>query len=318
MEILLVDDNEIILGIQKAMLESCGLSVTTVCSGEDAVEIAQTHNFFMIFMDINMGGIDGFEAAYRIRAFNDTVPIIALSADDISASDEGFVKSRMNAGLKKPLDIGALRELLNQYSDLVTVGMEQISVQNDSVFDFQELVSVLGSEELVLDVLQQFINVHMQDCQWLKVNVEKGNFLAGRKVLHDIIGVSGNLCCGQLYNAALVLSSELKRERSDSMENFAQVWKRTVDELQECIDQLAPVYKTAGDNVDFADLWQEFKGLCFDFDTAAHSLFIKNMDTFGAYIAEEDFSKLKRAIDSYDFLWMIDHMEELDVQGIAG
>ncbi|MDE5861990.1 MAG: response regulator, partial [Ruminococcus sp.] len=53
MEILLVDDNEINMEIQKMMIESNGITVKTASNGADAVKMAEEQDFFMIFMDIH-------------------------------------------------------------------------------------------------------------------------------------------------------------------------------------------------------------------------------------------------------------------------
>ena len=53
--------------------------------GYQALKILQDQSFDLIFMDINMPGIDGYETTRRIRAGGNTLPIIALTATTMKA-----------------------------------------------------------------------------------------------------------------------------------------------------------------------------------------------------------------------------------------
>ena len=87
LSILVVDDNPVNQLYLKTLLAQNGHSVTIASDGEEAVSLFCQHSFDLIFMDVQMPGTDGFEAAIRIReieASADTprqrTPISALSA----------------------------------------------------------------------------------------------------------------------------------------------------------------------------------------------------------------------------------------------
>lgn len=80
-EVLVVDDNPINLMVTKKILMTKGINVTTVKSGEEAVEHSLLKRYDLVLTDINMpAGIDGFETATRIMNIYPDMPIIALSA----------------------------------------------------------------------------------------------------------------------------------------------------------------------------------------------------------------------------------------------
>lgn len=79
--VLVVEDNNINQEVINAMLEDTQLNVIYADDGEEAIALFGSIGADLILMDIHLPGIDGYETARRIRAFNTQVPIIALSAD---------------------------------------------------------------------------------------------------------------------------------------------------------------------------------------------------------------------------------------------
>ena len=81
-KILVVDDEEDILELIRYNLENSGYSVTTAVSGEDAVRLAGKTSFDLILLDLMLPGIDGLEAAKKLKKKTRTeaTPIIMLTA----------------------------------------------------------------------------------------------------------------------------------------------------------------------------------------------------------------------------------------------
>ncbi len=89
--VLLVEDEAVNAAVAEGYLVSAGLHMARVKNGTDAVARSGAERFDLIFMDLNMPGIDGFTAAKLIRereeasgkaGTNSRVPIIALTAHD--------------------------------------------------------------------------------------------------------------------------------------------------------------------------------------------------------------------------------------------
>jgi CheY-like chemotaxis protein len=79
--ILLVEDEALIALGEKAQLEGHGYTVSTTTSGEEAIGLADTGEFDLILMDIDLGPgkLDGTEAARRILQLQD-IPIVFLTS----------------------------------------------------------------------------------------------------------------------------------------------------------------------------------------------------------------------------------------------
>ncbi len=290
------------------MLESCGLTVMAAESGKDAIRLFDENDFFMVFMDINMPVMNGYETAEIIRKKNKSIPIIALSADKITVDNEKFNKSGMNDSLLKPLQMNDLKEILSKYL-VVDFAENNTSDSVDSIFSYDELLSVMKDEKAVLQILRQFLSVHNRDCKLLTENVKSGNFIGAREILHNVTGISGNMFCKRLYNVSCSLSNELKKETAESLKRFSEVWNETFKELTEYYNNLNEKYPQDKTDADWDSLWNDFISLCKEFDISAVDIFSENIQTFIANMSNEKFRELKKAVLDYDFMWISDNME---------
>jgi CheY-like chemotaxis protein len=87
---------------------------TVVDNGMDAIKFAKEGEFDVVLMDIHMPGISGIEATKKIREFNKTVPIIALTAITIEENLEDFYKAGFNEFIPKPFNAEDFFEKINR------------------------------------------------------------------------------------------------------------------------------------------------------------------------------------------------------------
>jgi PAS domain S-box-containing protein len=118
MKALLVDDVEINRVIAIDILESAGMSVDEAEDGLAALkafESSPENNYDIIFMDVQMPGMDGYEAASAIRALKRadarSVPIVAITANAFKEDIDKALANGMNAHLAKPLEVEKLMEV---------------------------------------------------------------------------------------------------------------------------------------------------------------------------------------------------------------
>ena len=114
-EVLLVEDNLVNQQVAKAMLKTLGIIPKLASRGGKAVELCQQHTFDLILMDIQMPGMDGYEATRQIRALGYNVPIIALTAAALIEDRDKALEAGMNEHLSKPIDYALLTQSLSQY-----------------------------------------------------------------------------------------------------------------------------------------------------------------------------------------------------------
>ena len=119
--ILLVEDVEINREIIITMLEDTGVVIDSAENGRVAYEAfaAAPESYDIIFMDIHMPEMDGYEATRRIRALNfpkaAAIPIIAMTANVFREDIEKCLAVGMNDHIGMPVDIKELMTKLEKY-----------------------------------------------------------------------------------------------------------------------------------------------------------------------------------------------------------
>ncbi|MDR2180073.1 MAG: response regulator [Synergistaceae bacterium] len=119
--VLLAEDVEINREIVLALLEPTGLSIDCAENGEEAVQLYSESpgKYDMIFMDVQMPEVDGYEATRRIRALDvpeaKEVPIVAMTANVFREDVTKCLESGMNDHVGKPLDFEEVLDRLRKY-----------------------------------------------------------------------------------------------------------------------------------------------------------------------------------------------------------
>jgi CheY-like chemotaxis protein len=113
---LVVDDVRTNLEVAKGFLLPYKMTVDLALSGAEAIEKLRSGvPYDCVFMDHMMPEMDGVEATKRIRAFNATVPIVALTANAVSGMREMFLENGFSAFLSKPINPRELDKILRQF-----------------------------------------------------------------------------------------------------------------------------------------------------------------------------------------------------------
>ncbi len=120
--VLLVEDNAINREVAKEMISVTGAEIDMVENGEEAVkQMKQIEEgyYSIIFMDIRMPIMDGYEAAEAIRSLErkdiKTLPIIAMTADAFAEDIKRAKQSGMNDHIAKPIDIVKLYDTMKRW-----------------------------------------------------------------------------------------------------------------------------------------------------------------------------------------------------------
>ena len=112
------DDTETRIMLKKA-LESAGMQVDSVWSGDKGVEAAMQGSFDCVLLDLMMPGMDGFQVirALRSQGLTRHLPVIVVSARDDNESRRRAMAAGANEYVIKPFD---LEELVQTITSLVS------------------------------------------------------------------------------------------------------------------------------------------------------------------------------------------------------
>jgi CheY-like chemotaxis protein/HPt (histidine-containing phosphotransfer) domain-containing protein len=100
--ILIAEDHEVNQQLFRAILESLGHTVDVAFNGKEAVDLAQTNPYDIIFMDVQMPEMNGYEATQELRKIGMEVPIVAATASAVKEEQEKCTEAGMDDLLIKP------------------------------------------------------------------------------------------------------------------------------------------------------------------------------------------------------------------------
>lgn len=110
--ILIVDDNRINQVVTQRILEQKGFKCDICDNGTDAILKIRNFPYDLVLMDVNMPGISGLEATRLIREFNQTIPIVALTAVEIEEIRDEINQAGMNDIIVKPYDTSVFYQVI--------------------------------------------------------------------------------------------------------------------------------------------------------------------------------------------------------------
>ncbi len=218
--ILVVDDNDVNLRLAEIILHKHKARVTTAHSGTQAVDCASLNSYDIIFMDLHMPGLDGYETTQKIREItpgNQSV-IIALTANAMPQEKEKVISSGMNGILIKPVSDTIFQKVINQWVlkapiNTANIGAfdNEISQENSKqlVFSIERAKEFTGNNEELAYELFGMLRAELNDYKKAIMKAVDNNDLTElRNQVHKLHGASR--CCG---------TTELK-EVSNRIENF--------------------------------------------------------------------------------------------------
>jgi CheY-like chemotaxis protein/HPt (histidine-containing phosphotransfer) domain-containing protein len=146
--ILVAEDartNQILI---KSLLKRLDLQVTIAEDGNEAVQQALTEQYDLIFMDIEMPNMNGYEATKAIRKEGLKTPIIALTAYAMKGDDEKCFAAGCDDYISKPIEHNKLLQTLSKY---LSEGNRDMNQRIDSVKSDVEQLNQLCSETSTAD-----------------------------------------------------------------------------------------------------------------------------------------------------------------------
>ncbi len=216
----------------KLLLEKMGFDVSLAKDGLEAVEKTMAEIFDMIFMDMQMPNMDGYEATRKIRESGVSIPIVALTAHAMQGDREKCIAAGCDDYLTKPIDRHKLRTTLHKYLSTTDHRVEEsvvaINTQIDGlvqfctedtnnkdkspdsedgepIIDFDQLINRFGDEESVIELMPTYLDDTRKRMDMLIQAVEKGQADETEKHAHALKGIAVNFGANRLAEAALEL-----------------------------------------------------------------------------------------------------------------
>jgi len=205
--ILVIDDNDINLRLAEIILHRHKARVTTAHSGTEAIEYASMNSYDIIFMDLHMPGLDGYETTQKIREITPGKQpvIIALTANAMPQEKDKVIKSSMNGLLIKPVSNSILQKVVRQWvlkESIKTPEIDEVeninSTQNadiNTIFSIDLAKEFTGNNEELAYELFGMLRGELDNYKdSITAAVKNNNLTELREQVHKLHGASR--CCG--------------------------------------------------------------------------------------------------------------------------
>jgi signal transduction histidine kinase/DNA-binding response OmpR family regulator len=117
--VLVVEDNQVNARLAVRQLQRLGFSAETVANGREAVDAQAGEPYDLIFMDVQMPVMDGYEASAEIRRHEIRsrrhVPIVAMTANALNEDRDACLAAGMDDYVSKPVSLANLRIVLDRW-----------------------------------------------------------------------------------------------------------------------------------------------------------------------------------------------------------
>ena len=148
--ILVVEDDKDLNKSVCSFLNHSGYEATGCLNASDAYDALYETMFDLIVSDIMMPGVDGFEFAQNVRALNQEIPILFMTArDDIASKQRGF-RIGVDDYMVKPIDLDELFLRIGALLRRAKIATSRKLEVGSFVMDADEFIAELDGEEISL------------------------------------------------------------------------------------------------------------------------------------------------------------------------
>ncbi|HET6992051.1 MAG TPA: response regulator, partial [Bacteroidia bacterium] len=208
--VLLVEDNEMNQMLAHKVLSKWGFTIDTATNGEEGIEKLSAGEYDIILMDIQMPGMDGYEATTYIRKNmsppKSEIPIIAMTAHAIAGEAEKCIELGMDDYISKPFSQKALYEKIGRLLkgeqhdhdnfSINSLVMEENGTSGEKHIDLNYLIEISdGSKEFIKKMIDAFLVQTPPMLEDMTKFTREKNWKALRGVVHkmkpslDFIGI---------------------------------------------------------------------------------------------------------------------------------
>jgi signal transduction histidine kinase/CheY-like chemotaxis protein/ligand-binding sensor domain-containing protein/HPt (histidine-containing phosphotransfer) domain-containing protein len=242
--VLVVDDNVINQQVAREVLLRAGVQVAVAGNGVEALHLVDHDDFDAVLMDIQMPGMDGYEATARIRAKRQhaRLPVIAMTAHAVAGFRENSMVKGMNDYVTKPIEPERLFAVLASWVQLdperAAAAVPARTAQNGPLprpgIDVPAALERLGGNTRLLKVLlEKFVEEFELSPQRLLAAIEQGAYEPAALLVHKVRGAAGNLSMPELHRAAgeleLLLQSTRLGKVDAALAAFAAALETVID-----------------------------------------------------------------------------------------
>ena len=254
-QILVVDDHPVNQLVLTAMLAELHFDADTAVSGPEAIKMAGERDYDLIFMDIQMPDMDGYETTRQIRQIpiHLKTPVIAMTASTIDSQVRKQCENRMDELLGKPFDTAELKKLLQRWLQTVIAPIADqqspdpvaglnidtlATLDTDTISRLQSTFA--GAEKSSLtELIEVFTDTLKMLFGRLNENILDGDIQAIGQTAHALKSSSGNVGAHRFMSISGKIEQLAIDSGVDQIGAMARPWMQLQKEYKQLLPELS-------------------------------------------------------------------------------
>ena len=230
--VLVAEDSQSSQVLIKLLLEKLGAEVTIVPDGKEAVQKALSQPFDLIFMDIQMPNMNGYEATKILRRKGLKTAIVALTAYAMRGDDEKCISAGCSDYIAKPIDRKTLLKVIRKYlptkSETLSEEIDSVKSQADELsrlctdvvpqqsklakptneqdskvpVDYTAMMKAYGDEDIIKETAKVVLKEYPQTIESLAEAITNRDSENISHCAHKLKGAARHICAMQLSEGA--------------------------------------------------------------------------------------------------------------------
>ncbi|NWL80119.1 diguanylate cyclase [Pseudomonas taiwanensis] len=337
--VLLAEDNPLNQELAVELLTDAGIETVLVSNGQEALDLlAVDQRFDGILMDCQMPLVDGYEAtrAIRQRPQLTSIPIIAMTANNLAGDRQLALDAGMDDHIAKPLNLDTMFATLARWitpAQARTLAPRQTAPTVQSTLpalpgiDQQKgLATCSGKLSLYHRLLLKFRD-GQRDFANLFAEARRGNDpTAAQRTAHSLRGAAANIgALGVVESAARLEQACRQNAPAERIDTLLEELLTDLASVVQGLTALDNAPESTGDSSEseraqLSDLFDRLRHCLAQSDTAAEELITEICEQFRGRPGEDTLRRVAKAVDSFDFdqaLALLDQLEQLDRNAIG-
>ena len=265
--VLVAEDTVTNQKLVKLLLERMGLEVTTAIDGDEAVRKGLAESFDLIFMDIQMPKMNGYEAAKALRREGLRTPIIALTANAMKGDDKKCFEAGCDDYMSKPINAKSLLQMVRKHLhsggqdmhkkiDSVKSNVDELGrlcgesdagsggpgesgdrENGGEVIDWAQLIGRIVEEDIAREIVPLCVVDNRERIEMLSIAVRASNVEDVKLYAHAVKGSTANIGARQLSEIAARLERMAHRGDLSQAEQLLQRIKTEFARLESFVSK---------------------------------------------------------------------------------
>lgn len=260
-KVLIVEDNHSNQEVMREILRFLEVGADIAGNGKEAIAFFSGNQpapaYDLVFMDVHMPQMDGYETTRKIKEISPSLPVIGLSAANQEDEMQKCFDAGMDDFISKPVSVEKLVRVIRKWALL----QEELKENEKAAFSFpgemagkkpsgnkepadipgihmeSAMDRLMGNRNLLDKLVKEFVRDHGNDVFHVEQALQENNIQKARTLTHNLKGVAANLSANGMLRCIRSLEKAIA-------ENQQHVWKNWILELQKETDKLRAYVET--------------------------------------------------------------------------